>query len=66
LKFWAQVVVDEIEKGCEVGETDLPGLGFASVGNALQKSLDQTNREFRQFPTAMVPAERRDYRLVGS
>ncbi len=58
--------MDEIEKRCQVGEADFPGLGFAAVGDALQKRLDQINREFLQLPIAMVPAEWGDYRLVGS
>ena len=45
-----------------MGETDFPGLGFASVGDALQKSLGQINREFLQLQVAIVEAERRDYR----
>jgi len=49
-----------------VGEADFPGLGFTTVGDAFKKRLDKINREFLQFPIAMVPAERRDYRLVGS
>jgi len=49
-----------------MGEPDFPGLGFTTVGDALQKRLDKINREFLQLPIAMVPAERRDYRLVGS
>jgi hypothetical protein len=57
--------VDEIEKGCQVGEADFPGLGFTTVGDALQKRLDKINREFLQLAIAMVPAEGRDYRLVG-
>jgi len=39
---------------------------FATVGDALQKRLDQINREFLQLQVAMVSAERRDHRLVGS
>jgi hypothetical protein len=39
---------------------------FATVGDALQKRLDKINREFLQLQVAMVPAERRDYRLIGS
>ena len=58
--------MDEIEKGRDVGESDFLGLGFTTVGNALQKRLDKINREFLQFKVAMVPAERRDYRLIGS
>ena len=58
--------MDEIEKRCEVGEADFTGLRFAAVGDALQKRLDQINREFLQLLVAMVPAERGDYRLVGS
>jgi hypothetical protein len=57
--------VDEIEKRCQVGESDFTGLRFAAVGDALQKRLDQINREFLQFTAAMVPAEWGDYRLVG-
>jgi hypothetical protein len=38
------VIVDEIEKRREVGESDFPGLRFTSVGDALQKGLGQTNR----------------------
>ena len=56
----------EIEKRREVGESNFPGLGFATVGNAFQKRLDKINREFLQFQVAMVPAERRDYRFIGS
>jgi hypothetical protein len=59
-------VVDKIEKRCEVGESDFPGLGFATVGDAHQESLNEVNREFLQLQVAMVPAEGRDYRLVGS
>jgi hypothetical protein len=58
--------MDEIEKRREVGESDFPGLGFATVGDTFQKRMDKINREFLQLPAAMVPAERRDYRLVGS
>ena len=58
--------MDEIEKRCQVSEADLPRLGFATVGEALQKRLDKINREFLQFPVAMVPAEGRDNRLIGS
>ncbi len=58
--------MDEIEERCEVGESDFTGLGFAAVSDALQKRLDQINREFLQLPIAMVPAEWGDYRLVGS
>ena len=58
--------MNEVEERREVGEADFSGLGFATVGDALQERLDQFNREFLQIPAAMVPAERRDYRLVGS
>jgi hypothetical protein len=58
--------VDEIEKRCQVGESNFAGLGFATVGDALQERLDQIDREFLQFTAAMVSAEGRDYRLVGS
>jgi len=58
--------VDEIEKGCQMGESNFAGLGFATVGDALQERLDQIDREFLQFTATMVPAEGRDYRLVGS
>ena len=58
--------MDEIEKRCQVGESNFLGLGFATGGDALQKSLDKVNREFLQLPIAMVSAERRNYRLVGS
>jgi hypothetical protein len=58
--------LDEIEKRCQVGKSDFPGLGFTSVGDAFQKSLDKINRDFFKLPVAMVPAEGRDYRLVGS
>jgi hypothetical protein len=58
--------MDEIEKRREVGESNFPSLGFATVGDAFQKRLDKINREFLQIPVAMVPAEGRDYRLVGS
>jgi hypothetical protein len=36
--------VDEIEKRCQVGEADFPSLGFATVGDAFQKRLDQIDR----------------------
>jgi hypothetical protein len=49
-----------------VGETDFAGLGFTTVGDVLQKSLDKVNREFLQFQVAMVPTEWGDYRLIGS
>ena len=58
--------MNEIEKRCEMGESDFSGLGFTTVGNALQKRLDKINCEFLQLQVAMVPAERRDYRLIGS
>lgn len=58
--------MDEIEKRCQVGESDFPGLWFAAVGDAFQKRLDQINREVLKFQIAMVPAEGRDYRLIGS
>ena len=61
-----QVVVDEIKKGRDVGESDFSGLGFTTVGNALQKRLDKINREFLQLQVAMVPAEGRDHRFIGS
>jgi hypothetical protein len=57
--------VDEIEERCQVGESDFPGLGFASVGDDFQKSLDKINREFLQLQVSMVPTEWGDYRLVG-
>jgi hypothetical protein len=57
--------VNEIEERCEVGEADFPRLGFAAVGDAFQKRLDQINREFLQLQVSMVPAEWGDYRLVG-
>jgi hypothetical protein len=57
--------VHEIEKRCKVGESDFPGLGFATVGDAFQKRLYKINREFLQLSVAMVPAEWGDYRLVG-
>ena len=66
LKIRTQVVVNEIEKRCQVGEADFSSLGFATVGNAFQEPLDKINREFLQLPVAIVSAERRDYRLVGS
>jgi hypothetical protein len=47
-------VVDEIEKRCEVGESDFPGLGFATVGDARQESLNEVNREFLQLSVAMI------------
>jgi hypothetical protein len=65
LKIRAQVVVHKIEKRCEVGESDFAGLGLSAIGDALQESLYEVNREFLQFPIAMFPAERRDYRLIG-
>ena len=58
--------MDEIEKRCEVGESDFPGLGFAAIGDALQKYLNDVNREFLQLQVSMVPAEGRDHRLIGS
>jgi hypothetical protein len=58
--------VDEIEKRCQVGEADFARLGFAAVGDAFQKRLNNINREFLKLAVPMVPAERRDYRLVGS
>ena len=61
-----QVVVDEIKKGRDVGESDFPGLGFAAVGDALQESLNEVNREFLQLQVAIVPAEGRDHRFIGS
>jgi hypothetical protein len=48
-----------------VGESDFPSLGFATVGDAFQKRPNHINREFLQLQVAMVPAEGRDYRLVG-
>jgi hypothetical protein len=66
VEIGTQVVVNEIEKRCEVGESDFSSLGFATVGDALQKRLDKINCEFLQLQVAMVPAERRDYRLIGS
>ena len=66
MEIGTEVVVDEIEKGSDVSESDFSGLGFTTVGNALQKRLDKINREFLQFQVAMVPAERRGYRLIGS
>ena len=58
--------MDEIEKRGQVVESDFPGLRFAAIGDAFQKRLDQIDREFLQLPVAMVPAERREYRLIGS
>jgi hypothetical protein len=58
--------VHEIEERREVGKSDFPGLGFTTVGDALQKRLDKINREFLQLQVAMVPAEWDDYRLIGS
>jgi len=58
--------VDEIEKRCQVGESDFTGLEFATVGDAFQKRLDKINCEFLKLLVAMVPAEWGDYRLVGS
>ena len=58
--------MNEIEKRCEVGESDFSSLGFATVGDALKKRLDQIDREFLQLPVAMVPTERRDYRFIGA
>jgi len=59
--------VNEIEQRGQVGESDFAGLGFAAVGDALRKRLAKINREFlRLSPVATVPAERRDYRLIGS
>ena len=49
--------MNEIEKRCEVGESDFSSLGLATVGDALQKRLDKINREFLQLPIAMVTAE---------
>jgi hypothetical protein len=66
LKIRAQVVVGKIEERREMGESDFSSLGFATVGDALQKRLDKINCEFLQLQVAMVPAERRDYRLIGS
>jgi hypothetical protein len=66
VEIGTQVVVDEIEKGRDVGKSDFSGLGFTTVGNALQKHLDKINREFLQLQVAMVPAEGRYYRLIGS
>jgi hypothetical protein len=66
LEIGAQVVVNEIEKRGQVGESDFPGLGLSAVGDAFQKRLNQIKREFLQIPVAVVPAEGRDYRLVGS
>ena len=57
--------MDEIEKRCQMGKPDFPGLGFTTVGDALQKRLDKINREFLQLPIAMVPAEGRDHRPIG-
>ena len=58
--------MNEIEKRREVGESDFPGLGFATIGDALQKRLNNVSREFLQLKVAMVPAEGRDHRLIGS
>ena len=62
----AQVVVDEIEERCQEGESDFQSLGFAAVGDALQKHLDQINREFLKLQVAVVLAKWSDYRLIGS
>jgi hypothetical protein len=48
-----------------VGESDFPGLGFATVGDAHQESLNEVNREFLQLSVAMVSAKWRDYRPVA-
>ena len=66
MKVRTQVVVNEIEKRCEVGKSDFPGLGFAAIGDALQKCLNDVNREFLQLQVAMVSAEGGNHRLVGS
>jgi hypothetical protein len=66
LEIRAQVVVDEIEKRRKVGESDFAGLGFATIGDAFKECLNKIYREFLQLAIAMVPAEGRDYRLVGS
>jgi len=57
--------VNEIEERCQVGESDFTGLGFAAVGDALHEGLDKVNREFFQFPVAMLPAKGSDHRLIG-
>jgi hypothetical protein len=66
VEIGTEVVVDEIKKGSDVSESDFSGLGFTTVGDALQKRLDKINREFLQFQVAMVPAEGSDHRLIGS
>ena len=58
--------MDEIEKRCQVGESDFPGLRFAAVGDVFQKRLDKFNRDFLQLSVSIVPAEGRDYRLIGT
>jgi hypothetical protein len=58
--------VDKIEKRFEVGKSDFPRLRFATVGDTFQKRLNQINREILQLKVAVVPAEGRDYRLIGS
>jgi hypothetical protein len=50
----------------EVDESDIFYLVVAAVGDALKDRPDQINREFLQLQVSMVPAEGRDYRLVGS
>jgi len=66
VEIGTQVVVDEIEKRGEVGESNFSSLRFAAVGDALQEHLDKISREFLQLKVAMVSAEGRDHRLIGS
>jgi hypothetical protein len=54
LEIGAQVFVNEIEERRKVGKSDFPGLGFGTVGDALQESLDKVNREFLQLQGAVV------------
>jgi hypothetical protein len=58
LEIGARVVVNEIEKRRKVGKSDFPGLGFATVGDAFQKRLNDVNREFLQLQVAMVPGRK--------
>jgi hypothetical protein len=39
-KLWIDIVADEIEKGRELGKADSFGVGFVSLGEAIQECED--------------------------
>jgi hypothetical protein len=65
-KFGIDIVADEIEKGRELGITDSFGVGFVSLGEAVQEGEDVFWRDLVDRSITKFPDVPLDDGLVGS